>query len=171
MDSKIYRVDPRMITPVALAMGFGAFLLVLEGPTPRGLLLLLLLSPFFYLGAEILARKIAVDTTGITISKFLRSVHLEWPEIQSLDAVRSGSKLFLILQREEGGPVIITNTIRPFPDLVSSLVAAVPAEKISSPVNDLLTDAPAKFGPLLQAWLVCLVFIAIVTGKLLGYGQ
>ena len=27
MDSKIYRVDPRMITPVALAMGFGAFLL------------------------------------------------------------------------------------------------------------------------------------------------
>jgi len=43
MDSKIYRVDPRMITPVALAMGFGAVLLVLEGPTPRGLLLLLLL--------------------------------------------------------------------------------------------------------------------------------
>ncbi len=76
MDSKIYRVDPRMITPVALAMGFGAFLLILEGPTPRGLLLFLLLSPFFYLGAEILARKIAVDTTGITISKFLRSVQL-----------------------------------------------------------------------------------------------
>ena len=127
----------------------------------------MLLSPFFYLGAEILARKIAVDTTGITISKFLRSVHLEWSEIQSLDAVRSGSKLFLILQREEGGPVIITNTIRPFPDLVSSLVAAVPAEKISSPVHDLLTDAPAKFGPVIQAWLVCLVFIALVWANFL----
>ena len=171
MDSQIYRVDPRMITPVALAMGFGAFLLVLEGPTSRGLLLLLLLSPFFYLGAEILARKIVVDTTGITISKFLRSVNLEWSEIQSLDAVRSGSKLFLILQREEGGPVIITNTIRPFPDLVSSLVATVPAEKISSSVHDLLTDAPAKFGPVIQSWLVCLVFVALVMGKLLGYGQ
>ncbi len=171
MDGKIYRVDPRMIPPVALAMGFGVFLLILEGATPRGLLLLLLLSPFFYLGAEILARKIVVGTSGITISKFLRSVSLEWSDIQSLDAVRSGSKMFLILQRDEGGPVIITNTIRPFPDLVSSLVAAVPAEKISSPVHELLTDAPAKFGPVIQAWLVCLVFIALVMGKLLGYGQ
>ncbi len=171
MDNKIYRVDPRMIPPVALAMGFGIFLLVLEGATQKGLLLLLLLSPFFYLGAEILARKIVVGTAGITISKFLRSVSLEWSDVQSLDAVRSGSKLFLILQREEGGPVIITNTIRPFPDLVSSLVAAVPTEKISSPVHELLTDAPAKFGPVIQAWLVCLVFVALVMGKLLGYGQ
>jgi len=47
----------------------------------------------------------------------------------------------------------------------------VPAEKISSPVHDLLSDVPAKFGPVIQAWLVCLVFIALVMGKLLGYGQ
>lgn len=160
-----------MIPPVALAMGFGIFLLILEGATQRGLLLLLLLSPFLYLGTEILARKIVVGPSGITISKFLRSVSLEWSDIQSLDAVRSGSKLFLILQRDEGGPIIITNTIRPFPDLVSSLVAAVPAEKISSPVHELLTEARAKFGPVIQAWLVCLVFIAVVMGRLLGYGQ
>jgi len=171
MDGKIYRVDSRMIIPVVLAMSFAAFLLILERTSQRALLMLLLLSPFFYLGAEILARKIVVRTTGITISKFLRSVSMEWSEIQSLDAVRSGSKLFLILQREEGGPVIITNTIRPFPELVSSLVAAVPAEKVSSPVHELLTDAPAKFGPVIQAWLVCAVFIALVVGKLLGYGQ
>jgi hypothetical protein len=171
MDSKVYRVDPRMIPPVVLAMGFGAFLLILEVKTLKGLLLLLLLSPFYYLGAEILARKIVIDTTGITISKFLRSVRLQWSEIQSLDSVRSGSKLFLILQREEGGPVVITNTIRPFQDLVSSLVAAVPAEKVSSPVHELLSGSAAKFGPVIQAWLVCLVFVAMVTGKLLGYGQ
>ncbi len=171
MDSKVYRVDPRMITPVVLAMGFGAFLMILEGTTPKGLLVLLVLSPFYYLGAEILARKIVIDTGGITISKFLRSVQLQWSEIQSLDAVRSGSKLFLILQREEGGPIVITNTIRPFQDLVSSLVAAVPAEKISSPVHELLSGAPAKFGPVIQAWLVCLVFVALVAGKLLGYGE
>jgi hypothetical protein len=119
-----------MIAPVVLAMGFGAFLLILEGATPKGLLLLLLLSPFYYLGIEILARKIVIDKAGITISKFLRSVQLQWSEIQSLDAVRSGSKLFLIVQREEGSPVVITNTIRPFQDLVSSVVAAVPAGKI-----------------------------------------
>ncbi len=171
MDSKVYRVDSRMITPVVLAMGFGVFLLILEGATPKGLLLVLLLSPFYYLGIEILARKIVVDAAGITISKFLRSVQLQWSEIQSLDAVRSGSKLFLILQREEGGPIVITNTIRPFQDLVSSLVAAVPAEKVSSPVHDLVSAAPAKVGPVVQAWLVCLVFVALVVGKLMGYGQ
>jgi hypothetical protein len=160
-----------MIPPVVLAMGFGVFLLILEGTTPKGLLLLLLLSPFYYLGAEILARKIVIDTTGISISKFLRSVQLQWSEIQSLDAVRSGSKSFLILQREEGGPVVITNTIRPFHDLVSSLVAAVPAEKVSSQVHELLSGSTAKLGPVIQAWLVCLVFVALVAGKLLGYGQ
>ncbi len=47
----------------------------------------------------------------------------------------------------------------------------MPAEKISSPVHDLLSDAPAKFGPVIQAWLVSLVFVALVVGKLLGYGQ
>jgi hypothetical protein len=171
MEGKIYRVDPRMVTPVALALVFGAFLLLLEGKTQKGFLLLLLLSPFFYLGAEILARKIVVDSTGITISKFLRSVRLEWPDIQSVDAVRSGSKLFLILQREEGRPIIITNTIRPFSELVSSLVSAVPAEKISSSVPDLVTDSPVKFGPVIQAWLVCLVFVALIIGKLMGYAQ
>jgi hypothetical protein len=147
-----------------------ALLLFLEGPTKRGLLLLLLLAPFFYLGAEILARKILVDSQGITVSKLLRTVRLSWSEIQSLDAVKSGSKLFLILLNLEGRLTLITNTIRPFRDLVTRIVESVPDEKVTADARELLSQCPTKTGPVIQAWIACLVLSGMVIGRLMGYG-
>lgn len=170
MQTYLYRVDSRMIPPVVIAMGSGFCLLVLEGMTQRGFLLAVLLFPFYYLGAEILARRIILDSHGITVSKFLRTVRLEWLEITSLDAVQSRRKLFIIIQAESGHPVIITNTIQPFTDLVERLMAFLPKEKISAVASDLLANPPSKHGPLIQAWIVCLVLTGLVVGKLLGYG-
>lgn len=170
MKDSGYRVDPRLIPPTALAMIFGIVLPCLEGPEKRGFLMLLLLAPFFYLGAEILARKIVVDEAGITISKFLRSVRLEWAEIQSLDAVRSGSKVFLILLGDRGRPVLITNTIRSFRELADRVMEYVPAARIADGAAQILSDPPSKAGPLVQAWIVCLVLGGLVVGKILGFG-
>jgi hypothetical protein len=170
MQPYVYRVDSRMIAPVVMAMGLGAVLLVLEAATKRGLLLFMILAPFYYLGAEILARKITLTSEGITVQKFLRSVHVDWREILMLDAFRSGSKLFVILQSQEGRPVLITNTIRPFEDLLNKLQEMVPAEKISETAKEFFSDPPSKHGLLLQAWVVCLVIAAVVVGRLLGYG-
>jgi len=169
MGTFLYRVDPRMIVPVIAAMVFGSFLVILEGLTQRGVLLILILLPFFYLGFEILARKITVDSRGILISKFLRSVFVEWSQIESLDAIKSGSKLFLILQTVHTRPVLITNTISPFTDLVDQLLTSLPAEAVSSSARELLSGPPSKVGPLVQAWIVCLVMVGLVVGKLLGY--
>lgn len=170
MDTSHFRVDQRMIPPVVLAMGFGAFLIFLESPgTSKGLLLLALLTPFFYLGAEILARKIVLDANGIHISKFLRSTSFRWSEISLVDAVRAGNKVFLILQPEEGKPALITNTIRPFDKLVARIIDKIPPERVADGAADTLASSPSKLGPLVQAWIVCLVFIGLVAGKLLGY--
>jgi len=159
-----------MIPPVVLAMGFGAFLVFLEGPnTRKGLILLLILAPFFYLGAEILARKIVLDADGVHVSKLLRSVSLPWADIRLVDAVRTGSKVFLILQPEEGRPALITNTIRPFDKLVANVLEQIPPERVAQGAVDMLTAPPSKLGPLVQAWIVCLVFIGLVAGKLMGY--
>lgn len=170
MQSYYYRVDSRLVPPVIMAMGFGAFLLVLEGATKRGLLLFVILAPFYYLGAEILARKIILSSEGITVRKFLRSVHLDWQEILSLDAFQSGSKVFVILQSEEGGPVLISNTVQPFNDLLGRLQEIVPTEKISEIAKELLADPPSKHGPVIQAWVACLVIAGVLVGRLLGYG-
>jgi len=170
MEMHRYRVDPRMIPPVILSMGFGTFLVFLEGPTQQGFLLLALLLPFYYLGAEILARKIILGDNGITISKFLRSVRIEWTEIHSLDAVRSGNKLFVILQGGDNRPVLITNTISPFKDLTERLLESIPPDKVSPGAREILSDPPSKHGPLIQAWITCLVLSGLVVGKILGYG-
>lgn len=167
---RLYRADPKIIPPVVLAMGFGVFLLVLEGTTNKGFLLLLLLLPFFYLGAEILARKIILNAKGLEIFKFLRKVRVDWPDIRYLDAVKSGSKLFLILQHEHGRPILITNTISPFQDLVNRILENVPSNKVSDQAKEFLKDPPVKYGPLIQAWLACAVLISLVAGKMLGYG-
>ena len=169
MHTSEYRVDPRMIPPVILSMGLAIALLYLEGTTNRGFLLLLVLLPFFYLGLEILARKITVDSRGILVSKFLRSVFVEWPEIVSVDAVQSGAKLFIILQTDQSRPVLITNTISPFHELTDQILKSVPPSKVSETSRSLLLETPRKHGPLMHAWIVCLVMAAMVAGKFLGY--
>jgi hypothetical protein len=170
MQSYYYRADSRLVPPVIITMGLGAFLLVLEGATKRGLLLFLVLAPFYYLGAEILARRIVLSSEGITVQKFLRSVHVGWREILSLDAFQSGSKLFIILQPDQGRPVLISNTIRPFNDLLGKLQEMVPAGKISETAREIFANPPSKNGPVLRAWLVCLVVAGVLAGRLLGYG-
>ena len=117
-----------------------------------------------------LARKIILSSEGITVHKFLRSVHLEWREILSLDAFQSGSKLFVILQAEEGRPILISNTIQPFKDLLGKLQEMVPAAKISETAREIFANPPSKHGPVVQAWVVCLVIAGVLAGRLLGYG-
>ena len=51
MQSYFYRVDSRLLPPVIMAMGFGVFLLVLEGATKRGLLLLVIPGPILLPGS------------------------------------------------------------------------------------------------------------------------
>jgi len=159
-----------MIPPVALAMISGLFLLYLEGPTSRGLLMVVLLGPFFYLGAEILARRVTIDSVGITVSKLLRSVRLRWAEIESLDAIRSGSKVFLIIESGQARPILITNTISPFKEMVGCILERLPAEKVAPSAAELLSDPPSKHGPMIQAWVVFAILAGIAAGRMLGYG-
>jgi hypothetical protein len=170
MQNYIYRVDPRMIPPIIMSMILGIFLVILEGATQRGFLSFALLVPFYYLGAEILARKIIIREHGITVQKFLRSAHMDWSEIEMLDMVRTGRKVFLILQGGQSRPLLITNTIHRFDSLLQKIVEKLSKERISEPVNELVRERPSKYGPLIQAWVVCLVLLGIVAGKLLGYG-
>jgi hypothetical protein len=169
METRPFRVDSRIIPPVVLAVAFGCLLLVLEGPTSRGILLAALLAPFFYLAGEILARRIVVDEKGITVLKLLRSVHYDWPEISSVDSVRAGSKLFLVLYSDEGGTTLITNTIGLFGQLAEIVLSSVPQASVAQGVREHLSDLPAKVGPLVQAWIACVVLAALAMGKLLGY--
>jgi len=169
MNTRSYRVDPRMIPPVSLAIAAGVILLMLEGPTPQGLLLVIILSPFFYLGLEILARKVLLDTHRVTISKFLRTLRMDWSDIEFLDAVKTGRKVFLILHRADGSPTFLTNTLSPFTDLVDEMLRRIPRDRVSENVRELRNDLPTKHGPLIQSWIVCLVLTGLVAGKILGY--
>jgi len=159
-----------MIPPVVVAMAAGAFLVFDAGLTRQGLLLGLILSPFYFLGAEILSRRIALDSQGITISKFLRSVRLEWSAVESVDAVKTGAKLFLILQGRQERPVFVTNSIRYFGELKDAILARVPEERIASGVREMLDNPPTKHGPMMQAWIVCLVLTGMAVARILGYG-
>ncbi|MEW6138617.1 MAG: hypothetical protein AB1733_10325 [Thermodesulfobacteriota bacterium] len=169
METRAFRVDSRMILPIVMAMIFGALLVALEASTRRGILLAVLLAPFFYLGAEILARKIVIDSQGITISKLFRSVRHDWMDLSSVDSVRTGNKVFVILHSDQGGTSLISNTIRPFGQLVDTILACAPQRSFTEEVRERLSDPPGKFGPLVQAWIACLALGALVVGTLLGY--
>jgi len=169
VNTTFYRVDPRMIPPVSLAVAAGVILLILEGPTAHGLLVLVILAPFFYLGLEILARKVLLDPHGVTISKLLRTLRMDWNDIEFLDAVRTGRKVFLILHTADGSPTFLTNTLSPFTDLVAEMLRRIPRDRVSENARQLCNDLPTKHGPLIQSWIVCLVLTGLVAGKILGY--
>jgi|UniRef100_A0A7C4EYM7 hypothetical protein len=170
METYEYRVDPRMAPPVVISMALAAWLVFLEGSSERGFFMILILLPFFYLGAEVLARKVIITSQGITIRKLLRSVHMDWTEISTLDYVRSRNKLFLILQTVDGKPSLITNTISPFHDLAKKLLELVPPDKITEGTREALNNPPAKNWPLIQAWIICVVLIALMIGRFFGLG-
>ncbi len=169
MDDNTYTVDPKMRLPIILAMGAGILLILMEGADKQGLLLTIVLFPFFYLGAEILARKISFLPDGVTINKLLRSVELKWAEIRSLDAVQSGKKLFLIVVTDKARPILITNTIQSFDNIAERFISNLPPEKVTEHAKDMLADPPTKFAPILQAWFVFLMLAGLIAGKFLGY--
>jgi hypothetical protein len=163
-----YKVDPKMSIPVILAMISAIVLIAIEGFTNQGLLLVVVLIPFFYLGAEILSRKIVFLPDGITIKKFLRSVNLKWVEIQSLDAIQSGNKLFMILVNEKTRPVLITNTIAAFGEMANRLISSLPPGKVTDQARQILSAPPAKYSTIFQAWVVLFIIIGLILGKFYG---
>ncbi len=160
-----------MIPPVVMAMAFGAALIFMEGTSQRGIVLIIILAPLFYLGVEILARRISVDARGMSITKFLRSTRIDWQDVESVDAIKTGSKLFLIVQKNDGRSTFVTNTIRPFKELTDRILEGVGQERITGSVRELLANPPTKHGPMIQAWLVCVVLAVLVAGKILGYSS
>ncbi len=167
MENSAYKVDSRMKPPVILAMLPGIVLIVLSIIRSHNFLFLIVLTPFLYLGLEILARKIIVDAKGLIIHKFLRSKRLDWTEIENVDAMRSGTKTFLILQTSGARPVLITNTIASFRDLVNTIIQRIPADKVSEAVREISDSTQRKLWPIIQAWLVCAIFWIVMVGKLL----
>lgn len=169
MSPSPYLVNHLIIPPVIIAMAAGAVLIIMEATTKQGLIVLLVLAPFYYIGAEILARKVWLDEQGVTIRKFLRSVRIEWSAIRALDAVRSGRRVFLIVLPVDGRPVLVTNTIQPFDDLLNKIFEQVADEKISDRARQVRAEPPPKGGPVIQAWIVCAMLMVLVVGKILGY--
>jgi len=169
MSPNLYRVNHWIIPPVIIAMAAGALLIIMEATTKKGLIILCVLTPFYYLGAEILARTVVLDEQGITVRKFLRSVRIEWSDIRALDAVRSGRKVFLIVQPIDGRPVLMTNTIQPFDDLLDKIFERVTDDKVSDRAQEVRSEPPPKRGPVIQAWIVCAVLMVLVVGKIFGY--
>jgi len=170
MASQLFRVHSRMVLPVCLTMISGAALIIFQGTSGQRLLITIVLAPFFYLGAEILARSVRVDEHGITISKLLRSVYLAWEEIQWLDAVRTGNKVILIIHLRDARPAFLTNTLEGFGELASRILERLPRDRVSEQAGALLAEPPSKIGPLVHAWISCLVITAVLVGRLLGYG-
>ncbi len=164
-----FRVDFRLIPPVVLAMLLGSWIIVMESYNDRFLFLIIILAPFYYLGAEILARKIFVDSSGLVIRKLFRTVRLSWAEVSYVDSLRTGRKVFLIIESNSIKPTLLTNTLGQFPSLVQSIIQHLPADKVSESAAELAENVPYKLGPQVQAWAVCLVLGAILLGKLLGY--
>ena len=94
---------------------------------------------------------------------------MSWGDISYVDSLRSGRKVFLIIESNSTRPALLTNTLGQFPALVESIIQRLPPDKVSDSAIELVKNMPNKYGPMIQAWAVCLKLGAILLGKLMGY--
>lgn len=163
-----FKPHPWLLAPILPSMAAALILIYLEMNTDKGLLLVIILAPFFYLGLEVLFRRIEVDEKGLIIYKLLRKSELAWPEIQSLDAVRSGSKIFIIMQTNRSIPFIISNTINNFPELSRMILDRARETAIDQGAKEVLDRPVQNNRTVAQAWIAFTVIAGILMFRLIS---
>ncbi len=168
MKKSEFKPHPWLLAPILPSMAAAAILIYLEINTDKGILLVIILAPFFYLGLEVLFRRIVLDDQGLVIYKLLRKSELAWPEAQSLDAVRSGNKIFIIIQTHRSIPFIISNTINRFPELVRMILDLAPETAIDAGAKEVLERPVQNNRTIAQAWIAFTVIVGILMFRLIS---
>jgi hypothetical protein len=166
MEKRSFKPPNALILPIGPAMVAAAGLIFVESGSDKGILLGLILAPFYYLGLEILFRRINVSEKGLEVVKLLRKTSVEWSDVKSLDAVRSGTRIFIIVQSESAIPLIISNTISDFKELSNIILNNVPDHRIDRSVYETLEDPPLNNRPIFQAWVVFMVLASVLAFRL-----
>ena len=167
--SHIHKIRRAIVIPLALANSvlFVLLLRVWLFPSLPGerIVLTAIFLLMGYLLLEVFFRQGSFGSGGPEIRKVIRSKGLGWAEITHLGSLVMGSKVYLLLTTTRGF-YILSNNYERFPDLLRGLVDNLHAERKGGEIDGLMANPPHNSQPVLSAWLMALVMMAIMVLRL-----
>lgn len=166
-ESRRYVIRRAFVAPLGLVLLLMAALLVvsiLHGqPVAKVVFLLVFALPVTVLFVESALRRVEIDATGVTAYRLLRSRRLEFSRVTALETVQVRSRVFLTLAAGDDEFLIVSNGYTDFPELVRTLVAALPETVVTDETRKLAAAPPTRHADVVMVWfmVIALVYVLI----------
>lgn len=164
-----YVIRRTFVGPLGLViMLMGALLVVsvLHGePLAKIVFLLVFAVPVIVLFVESAFRKLIVDATGVTAIRLFRSRRIDFSQVTALETVQVRSRVFLTLAAGEDDFLIISNGYAGFPELVRTLIAALPDAVITEETRQLAASPPKRYADLFMIWFMAVALAYVLVAQ------
>lgn len=166
-ESSRYVIRRAFVAPLGLVLLLMAALLVvsiLHGqPVAKVVFLLVFALPVTVLFVESALRRVEIGATGVTAYRLLRSRRLEFSRVTALETVQVRSRVFLTLAAGDDEFLIVSNGYADFPELVRTLVAALPETVVTDETRKLAAAPPTRHADVVMVWfmVIALVYVLI----------
>ena len=147
-EGHTYVIRRSFVLPMGLMIVLTLALMVVcifQGQAVAKIVILgVLLLPMVALFVESAFRRLIITEHGVTASRLFRKREVLFADVTSLESVQVRSRVFLTLSLGPDDFLIISNSYANFPELVKSLVAAVPGGTVTEEAAQLAEKPPRK---------------------------
>jgi len=172
MSAVVYKIRQALVIPLTMAV-ISLFALLLLSffakslPGERFVLLTTFVS-LAYLFLEALSRRVSLGVNGLEIGKFMRRKELSWADVTHAGALVIGKKVYALLTTTKGF-IILSNNYERFSELVGNLCRHMGEERMDGELLKFIERPLINDKPVLSAWFLVLVLIAIITWRLFNF--
>jgi len=135
-------------------------------PRTKIVVLVSILTPFYYFFLELALRKIMISGDALIIRKFLRKKIIRRQQIRLIRAMRLRGRAFIIVESDGESPVIISNYYERFGALANALILFAGEERVSDEVKGLPELNPVRFSDMASIWVAIGIFILVIIARL-----
>ncbi len=167
MAMRTFVIRRSFVFPLALLVVLTLALLVVcvvQGqPTAKIVILAGLSIPLGVLLVESAGRRVVIDDDKVTAFRPFRQRQVAFASVTSLETVRVRNRVFMTLVAGDDDFLILSNSYGDFPDLVQSLMSAVPESTITEETRQLALDPPTRQADVFTAWfaVIALAYVLI----------
>ena len=156
-----------LVVPMGLLIALMLALLtvcILQGqPIAKIIILAFFLLPVGALFVECAFRRLVIEQSGVKAFRPFRQRQVLFADVTSLETVRVRSRVFLTLAAGDDDFLIISGSYGKFPDLLASLIDAVPEGTVTEETEELAKQPSFRQGDAFAVWfaVIALVYVLI----------
>lgn len=168
-ESRRFVIRRAFVVPLGLALLLMGALLavsVLHGqPAAKVVFLLVFALPVTVLFVVSAFCKVVIDANGVTAIRPFRTKRINFAEVTALESVQVRSRVFLTLTAADDEFLIVSNGYADFPDLVRTLIAALPPAVVTDEARQLAANPPSRHGDLVMVWFMVAALVYVLVAQ------